>query len=46
VHPQQWQDVDYQDKKVIIIGSGATAVTLLPALLDETEGQTASQVTM
>lgn len=46
VHPQQWQDVDYQDKKVLIIGSGATAVTLLPALLDETEGQTASQVTM
>jgi len=46
VHPQQWQDVDYQDKKVIIIGSGATAVTLLPALLDETKGQSASQVTM
>ena len=46
VHPQQWQDVDYQDKKVLIIGSGATAVTLLPALLDETEEQTASQVTM
>lgn len=46
VHPQKWQDVDYDNKKVVIIGSGATAVTLLPALLDEAEGQTASQVTM
>ncbi len=46
VHPQQWQDVDYHNKKVIIIGSGATAVTLLPALLDDNEAQTASQVTM
>ncbi|KAK2791473.1 hypothetical protein FQN53_002582 [Emmonsiellopsis sp. PD_33] len=31
VHPQFWpQDLDYTDKKVVIIGSGATAITLLP----------------
>ncbi|TVY81491.1 FAD-containing monooxygenase EthA, partial [Lachnellula suecica] len=33
IHPQFWpQDLDYADKKVVIIGSGATAVTLLPEL--------------
>lgn len=33
IHPQFWpEDLDYADKKVIIIGSGATAVTLLPNL--------------
>lgn len=33
VHPQQWSsDVDYRDKRVIVIGSGATAVTLVPEL--------------
>jgi cation diffusion facilitator CzcD-associated flavoprotein CzcO len=33
VHPQFWSDdVDYVGKKIVIIGSGATAVTLLPAL--------------
>ena len=33
VHPQQWSsDLDYQDRKVIVIGSGATAVTLVPEL--------------
>lgn len=43
IHPQFWPaDYDYTDKKVIIIGSGATAITLLPAL-----AQTgASNVTM
>ncbi|OJJ54896.1 hypothetical protein ASPSYDRAFT_81153 [Aspergillus sydowii CBS 593.65] len=36
VHPQFWpQDVDYKDKKIIIIGSGATAVTLLPKLAEQ-----------
>jgi len=31
VHPQQWpEDLDYRDKKVVVIGSGATAVTLIP----------------
>ncbi|NNC73735.1 MAG: NAD(P)/FAD-dependent oxidoreductase [Sphingomonadaceae bacterium] len=35
VHPQLWpQDLDYAGKKVVVIGSGATAVTLVPAMLD------------
>ena len=46
IHPQHWQNVDYDDKKVVIIGSGATAMTLLPALVDETGGQCARHVTM
>ncbi|MBM70036.1 MAG: FAD-containing monooxygenase EthA [Haliea sp.] len=33
VHPQHWpQDLDYRNKRVVIIGSGATAMTLVPAL--------------
>ncbi|MBT8100195.1 MAG: NAD(P)/FAD-dependent oxidoreductase, partial [Gammaproteobacteria bacterium] len=33
VHPQEWPDeLDYDDKTVVVIGSGATAVTLLPQL--------------
>ena len=33
VHPQFWtEDVDYSAKRVVVIGSGATAVTLIPAL--------------
>jgi len=33
IHPQTWpQDLDYADKKVIVIGSGATAATLVPAI--------------
>nr|WP_201555622.1 NAD(P)/FAD-dependent oxidoreductase [Psychrobacter sp. 72-O-c] len=46
VHPQHWQNVDYNDKKVVIIGSGATAMTLMPALVDETSDQSARHVTM
>lgn len=46
IHPQHWQNVDYDDKKVVIIGSGATAMTLLPALVDETGKQCARHVTM
>ena len=42
VHPQHWpEDLDYTDKKVVVIGSGATAVTLLPAMAG-----TAAHVTM
>lgn len=42
VHPQFWpEDIDYRDKKVVIIGSGATAVTLLPAM-----AETAASVVM
>ncbi|WP_426052051.1 flavin-containing monooxygenase [Brevundimonas sp. SL161] len=33
VHPQNWpQDLDYEGKRVVVIGSGATAVTLVPNL--------------
>lgn len=33
VHPQHWpEDVDYDGKRVVVIGSGATAVTLVPEL--------------
>ena len=36
VHPQHWpQDLELTDKRVIVIGSGATAVTLVPALVDK-----------
>lgn len=33
VHPQHWpSDLDYKDKRVVVIGSGATAVTLVPSM--------------
>jgi monooxygenase len=33
VHPQHWgEDIDYAGKRVVVIGSGATAVTLVPAM--------------
>ncbi len=42
VHPQKWpQDLDYTGKRIIVIGSGATAVTLVPAM-----AATAAHVTM
>jgi monooxygenase len=42
VHPQKWKDdIDYRGKKVVVIGSGATAVTLVPAMAPE-----AAHVTM
>ncbi|TXS89791.1 NAD(P)/FAD-dependent oxidoreductase [Parahaliea aestuarii] len=42
VHPQHWpEDLDYRGKRVLVIGSGATAVTLVPAM-----AATAGHVTM
>jgi monooxygenase len=42
VHPQKWpEDLAYADKRVVVIGSGATAVTLVPAM-----AKSAAQVTM
>ena len=42
VHPQQWpEDLDYAGKRVVVIGSGATAVTLVPAMAEQ-----AAHVTM
>ncbi|WP_307851838.1 NAD(P)/FAD-dependent oxidoreductase [Williamsia sp. CHRR-6] len=36
VHPQFWpEDLDYASKKVVVIGSGATAITLVPSLSRE-----------
>jgi cation diffusion facilitator CzcD-associated flavoprotein CzcO len=33
IHPQKWpEDLDYRGKRVIVIGSGATAATLIPAM--------------
>ena len=38
IHPQHWpEDLDYAGKKVAVIGSGATAVTLVPAMADTAE---------
>ncbi len=42
IHPQFWpEDYDYSGKKVVIIGSGATAVTIVPSMADK-----AAHVTM
>jgi cation diffusion facilitator CzcD-associated flavoprotein CzcO len=42
VHPQNWtDDIDYANKRVVVIGSGATAVTLVPAMAER-----AAHVTM
>ena len=42
VHPQHWpEDLDYAGKRVVVIGSGATAMTLVPAM-----AETAAKVTM
>ena len=44
VHPQKWpQDLDYSNKRVVVIGSGATAVTLVPAMADKAEHVTMLQ---
>ena len=42
IHPQHWpEDLDYAGKRVVVIGSGATAVTLVPAI-----AEAAAKVTM
>jgi monooxygenase len=42
IHPQFWpEDLDYENKNVVVIGSGATAVTLVPAMAEK-----AAKVTM
>jgi monooxygenase len=39
VHPQEWtDDIQFEGKRVVVIGSGATAVTLIPALADSGAG--------
>ncbi len=42
VHPQEWpEELDHRDKRVVVIGSGSTAMTLVPAM-----AETAAHVTM
>lgn len=44
VHPQHWpEDLDYTGKRVVVIGSGATAVTLVPAMAEKAEHVTMLQ---
>lgn len=39
IHPQHWpDDLDCRGRKIVVIGSGATAVTLIPALVDSGSG--------
>src|SRR5581483_8341143 len=46
VHPQHWpEDLDYTGKRVVVIGSGATAVTLIPAMAEQVEHITMLQRT-
>lgn len=38
IHPQKWpNDLDYSGKRVVVIGSGATAVTIIPSMAEKTE---------
>jgi cation diffusion facilitator CzcD-associated flavoprotein CzcO len=44
VHPQTWpEDLDYKGKRVVVIGSGATAATLVPNMADDCEHLTLLQ---
>jgi monooxygenase len=44
IHPQHWpEDLDYAGQRVVIIGSGATAVTLVPAMAEQAEHVTMVQ---
>jgi len=44
VHPQTWpKDLDYRDKEVLVIGSGATTATVVPAIAADTKHTTVLQ---
>jgi cation diffusion facilitator CzcD-associated flavoprotein CzcO len=44
VHPQTWpEDLDYTDKEVVVIGSGATTATLVPAIAEKVKHVTVLQ---
>jgi cation diffusion facilitator CzcD-associated flavoprotein CzcO len=46
IHPQFWpQDLDYVGKRVVVIGSGATAMTIVPAIAEQAEHVTLLQRT-
>jgi monooxygenase len=47
IHPQFWpKDYDYAGKRVVVIGSGATAVTIVPSMALAPDGKAAAHVTM
>jgi monooxygenase len=47
VHPQFWpKDYDFAGKRVVVIGSGATAVTIVPSMALAPDGKAAAHVTM
>lgn len=44
IHPQNWpKDLDYKNKKVVLIGSGATAATIVPNIADDCQSLTMLQ---
>ena len=44
IHPQLWsEDIDYKNKNIVVIGSGATAVTLIPNMTDDAKHVTMLQ---
>lgn len=44
IHPQKWpEDLDYSGKKIVVIGSGATAVTIVPVMAEKAEKVTMLQ---
>ena len=44
LHPQNWpKELDYKDKEIIVIGSGATAITIVPALSERAKHVTMLQ---
>lgn len=44
IHPQKWKkEIDYANKKVVVIGSGATAVTIVPKIAEKVEKVTMLQ---
>ena len=44
IHAQKWpEDLDYSDKRVVVIGSGATAITIVPAMAEKAEHVTMLQ---
>lgn len=44
IHPQHWpQDLDYRNRRILVIGSGATAVTLVPSLAKQAANVTLLQ---
>lgn len=43
VHPQKWGDTEHAGKRVVVIGSGATAITLIPNLAKDAEHVTMLQ---